>query len=116
MVAAFEASLLRLETDYGDVYFDHIWWDKPEETDAFVRAFEVLKRDGKARAVGVSTDDLAYVKRFDGDGGIDAVQLEDSILNRKAERGILPYLEERGLGTVIGGPLQKGLLTGKFTP
>lgn len=116
VVAAFEASLLRLETDYGDVYFDHIWWDKPEETDAFVRAFEVLKRDGKARAAGVSTDDLAYVKRFDGDGGIDAVQLEYSILNRKAERGILPYLEERGLGAVIGGPLQKGLLTGKFTP
>ena len=38
-----------------DVYFCHIWWDKPEETDAFIAAFELLKRDGKVRLVGVST-------------------------------------------------------------
>lgn len=43
------------------------------------------------------------------------MQLEYSILNRKAERQILPYLQEHGIGAVIRGPLQKGLLTGKFT-
>ncbi len=44
------------------------------------------------------------------------MQLEYSILNRKAERQILPYLQEHGIGVVVRGPLQKGLLTGKFTP
>jgi myo-inositol catabolism protein IolS len=65
--------------------------------------------------VGVSTDDLEYIKHFNRDGGIDVVQVEYSILNRKAERAILPYLQEHGIGAVIRGPLQKGLLTGKFT-
>lgn len=116
VIEAFEASLRRLGTDYIDVYFCHIWWDKEEETEAFIRAFETLKRDGKARVVGVSTDSLPYIQHFNRDGGVDVVQVEYSILNRKAEEGILPYCEEHGIGTVIRGPLQKGLLTGKFTP
>ena len=44
VVAALEASLRRLGTDYVDVYFCHIWWDKPEETAAFQQAFAELKR------------------------------------------------------------------------
>ncbi len=116
VVEACEASLRRLETDYIDVYFCHIWWDKHEETEAFMRAFELLKRDGKVRVTGVSTDSFPYIEHFNRDGGLDVVQLEYSILNRKAEREILPYLQEHGIGAVIRGPLQKGLLTGKFTP
>lgn len=115
VIEAFDASLRRLGTDYIDLYFDHIWWDKPAETEAFMRAFEDLKRSGKARAVGLSTDSFEYIQRFNEDDVLDAVQLEYSILNRKAEREILPYLQERGIGVVVRGPLQKGLLTGKFT-
>ncbi len=113
---ALENSLRRLGTDYVDVYFDHIWWDKPEETEAFIEALARLKEEGKARAVGVSTGDFEYIKHFNKNGGLDVVQLEYSILNRKAEREVLPYLQEHGIGAVIRGPLQKGLLTGKFTP
>ncbi|MDQ3704973.1 MAG: aldo/keto reductase [Chloroflexota bacterium] len=116
VVEAFEASLRRLQTDYIDVYFCHIWWDKHEETEAFIEAFEQLKRAGKVRAVGVSTDSFDYIKHFNRDGNIDVVQVEYSILNRKAEKDILPYLQEHSIGAVIRGPLQKGLLTGKFTP
>jgi aryl-alcohol dehydrogenase-like predicted oxidoreductase len=29
---ALEDSLRRLGTDYVDVYYDHIWWDRPEPT------------------------------------------------------------------------------------
>ena len=113
---ALENSLRRLGTDYVDVYFDHIWWDKHEETEAFIAALAQLKAEGKARAVGVSTDNFEYVKHFNRDGGLDVVQLEYSILNRKAERDILPYLQQHGIGAVVRGPLQKGLLTGKFAP
>ncbi len=113
---ALENSLRRLGTDYVDVYFDHIWWDRHEETEAFIEALSQLKAEGKARAVGVSTDDFEYIKHFNRNGDLDVVQLEYSILNRKAEREILPYLQEQGIGVVVRGPLQKGLLTGKFTP
>jgi myo-inositol catabolism protein IolS len=109
------ASLKRLEADHLDVYFCHIWWDKHEETEAFIEAFEQLKNDGKVRAVGVSTNDLDYIKHFDQDDELDVVQLDYSILNREPERDILPYLEERGIGVVVRGPLRMGLLTGKFS-
>lgn len=112
---ALESSLTRLGTDYVDVYFDHIWWDSHEETEAFIAGLAELKAEGKARAVGVSTDDFDYIKHFNKDSGLDVVQLEYSVLNRKAEKEILPYLAEQGIGVVVRGPLQKGLLTGKFS-
>jgi myo-inositol catabolism protein IolS len=114
VIGALEASLRRLNTDHVDVYFCHIWWDKPEETEAFIEAFERLKRDGKVRASGVSTNDLDHIEHFNRDEGLDVVQLDYSILNREPEREILPYLEERGIGVVVRGPLRMGILTGKF--
>src|SRR5215213_2041163 len=112
IVRACEASLRRLETDHVDVYFCHIWWDKDEETEAFIEAFERLKKDGKVRAVGVSTNDLDHIRHFDRDGGLDVVQLDYSILNREPETEVLPYLEERGIGVIVRGPLRMGILTG----
>ena len=111
---AFDASLRRLGTDYIDVYWCHIWWDKHEETEAFIEAFDELKRGGRARAVGISTDSIDHLRHFGNSGVIDAVQFDYSILNRKPESDLLPYAEEHGLGAVIRGPLFKGLLTGKF--
>ena len=115
VIEACEASLRRLGTDHVDAYFCHIWWDKREETEAFMEAFELLKRDGKVRAAGVSTNDLDHIRHFDRDGGLDVVQLDYSILNREPEREVLPYLEEHGIGVVVRGPLRMGLLTGKFS-
>jgi len=112
---ALEDSLRRLGTDYVDVYYDHIWWDRPEEREAFVEALARLKADGKVRAAGLSTDDIEYIRHFNSGGGLDVVQVEYSVLNRRAEHEILPYLGEHGIGAVLRGPLQKGLLTGKFT-
>jgi myo-inositol catabolism protein IolS len=115
IIEAFEASLRRLGTDYIDVYFDHIWWDKEQETEAFLVAFERLKREGRVRAVGVSTNDFQHVKHFDRDDALDVVQLDYSILNREPEKEILPYCQEHGIGVVVRGPLRMGILTGKFT-
>ncbi|MCP8968191.1 aldo/keto reductase [Ectobacillus ponti] len=115
VIGAFEDSLQRLGTDYLDVYFCHIWWHQEQETEAFLTAFEQLKRDGKVRAVGVSTDDFAYLQTFNRYGAVDVLQVDYSILNRAAEGEILPYCEREQIGVVVRGPLQKGLLTGKFT-
>lgn len=114
IIRAFEDSLRRLETEYIDVYFDHIWWNDPRETEAFLTAFAQLKREGRVRAVGVSTDSLEYVQHFNQDGTLDVVQLDYSLLNRAAERHLLPYCQQHGLGVVVRGPLRMGVLTGKF--
>jgi myo-inositol catabolism protein IolS len=115
VVDACEASLRRLETDYFDVYFCHIWWDNDRETDAFLQAFDELKRAGKVRAVGVSTDGINHIKHYNQSGGLDVVQLDYSILNRNPEREVLPYLQENEIGVVVRGPLKMGILTGKFS-
>jgi myo-inositol catabolism protein IolS len=115
VIDACDASLRRLGTDYIDVYWCHIWWHKPEETDAFLLAFEQLKTSGKVRAVGVSTDGIDHVRHFNRHGLIDAVQFDYSILNRNAEKDILPYAAEQHLGCVVRGPLHKGMLSGKFS-
>jgi myo-inositol catabolism protein IolS len=115
VVKAFEDSLKRLETDYIDVYFCHIWWHIEQETEAFLEAFHRLKQDGKVRAVGVSTDSYEYLNTFNRNHSIDVLQVDYSILNRAAEKEILPYCQMENIGVVVRGPLQKGLLTGKFT-
>ena len=115
VLEAFDASLRRLGTEYIDVYWCHIWWDEPEETEAFLVAFETLKRAGKVRAVGVSTDTMDHIRHFARDRVIDAVQFDYSVLNRSPEADILPFIAEHGLGAVVRGPLYKGMLSGKFT-
>ena len=115
VVKAFEDSLQRLGTDYIDVYFCHIWWHVEQETEAFLEAFDQLKQAGKVKAVGVSTDNFDYLKTFNRHHSIDVLQVEYSILNRAAENEILPYCQEENIGVIVRGPLQKGLLTGKFT-
>ncbi|MEH7504164.1 aldo/keto reductase [Neobacillus drentensis] len=115
VVKAFEDSLKRLGTDYIDVYFCHIWWHVEKETEAFLEAFDRLKQAGKVRAVGVSTDNFEYLKTFNRNSTIDVLQVDYSLSNRNAEKEILPYCEEEKIGVVVRGPLQKGLLTGKFT-
>jgi aryl-alcohol dehydrogenase-like predicted oxidoreductase len=107
-----EASLRRLGTDRIDVYLCHLWWD--ENTEAFLEAFARLVRDGKVRACGVSTNDIAHLRHFDRDGTCDVVEFDYSILNREPERELLPYCRGRGIGTIVRGPLKMGLLSGKF--
>jgi aryl-alcohol dehydrogenase-like predicted oxidoreductase len=50
-IQACEDILKRLQTDYIDLYFCHNWWHVEQETEAFLTAFDQLKRDGKVRAV-----------------------------------------------------------------
>ncbi len=114
VITALDNSLRRLGTDYVDVYFCHLWWDKEEETEAFMRAFEDIKKAGKARVTGVSAEDFTYIKHFNREGHMDVVQVDYSILNRNPEKEVLPYLKENGIGVVVKGPLKMGILTGKF--
>jgi aryl-alcohol dehydrogenase-like predicted oxidoreductase len=114
VIESCEASLRRLQTDRIDVYQCHLWWD--ENTEVFVEAFERLKTDGKIGAYGVSTNDIDHLKHFDQNRTCEIHQFDYSILNRSAERELLPYAHDRGMGTLARGSLRMGILTGKFTP
>ena len=55
MVQAVEASLKRLQTDYVDLYWVHIW-DQITPVEEVMRALDDLVRQGKVLYVGISVD------------------------------------------------------------
>ncbi|HLF42307.1 MAG TPA: aldo/keto reductase [Acidimicrobiia bacterium] len=114
LVTGVDGSLRRLDTDHIDLIQCHIPTEEPN-TDVFIEGFKRLKEEGKVRAWGVSTSDLAHLVRFNADGDCDALQIDYSILNRIPEREVLPYCQQNGIGVIVRGPLAMGLLTDKFS-
>ncbi|GAP21444.1 aldo/keto reductase [Leptolinea tardivitalis] len=109
-----EASLIRLDTDYIDVYFLHVWG---LDIDLALEAREVLEdlvRQGKIRTYGWSTDRPDAIKAFATSSNCSAVQQQLSVLDGNME--LLALCEEQNLASVNRGPLGMGLLTGKFAP
>jgi aryl-alcohol dehydrogenase-like predicted oxidoreductase len=112
---ALEASLLRLRTDRVDLLYYH----EPDGVTPLAEtlgALGELADEGKIRAYGVSNLDAAQLREAAalGDPRLAALQNEYSLLERDAERELLPLCREHGIGFVPYFPLALGLLTGKF--
>jgi len=119
LLAACEASLKRLNTDYIDLYQLHHQdlLTPPEET---LRALDDLVRSGKVRYIGSSNHSgwtkmrsLATSDRL-GLNRYISQQINYSLLERSAENELLPLGIHEGVGALIWGPLSSGYLTGKF--
>ena len=109
-----DASLHRLRTDYIDLYQCHV--RRHDNRDIFLEAFERLQERGKIRSYGVSSFFTDDVLAFDGHGRCGVVQVPYSVVERDYENDVLPLCAERNIGTLIRGPLAKGVLSGKFAP
>lgn len=109
-----DASLHRLKTDRIDLYQCHMRF--PPDVGVFLEAFERLKKKGKVRAGGISTDSVEVVERFNREGSCAAVQLDYNVFDRTAEQDLLPYCQRSGIGVIARRPLASGLATGKFNP
>jgi myo-inositol catabolism protein IolS len=109
-----EASLKRLGLETIDLYQCHVWWD--ENVEVFAEAFADLKRQGKIRFAGVSTNEIDELKHFDAaSGGLDVLQVGYSLINRGPEKESLPYCLAHDIGVITRGSLGMGRLTGKMT-
>ncbi len=110
-----EQSLKRLKTDYIDLYITH-WQDPTTPIAETMETLELLKQQGKIRAIGasnVSGDDLkAYVSA----GHLESIQEEYSMVHREIETTLLPYCAEHGISTLSYSSLALGLLSGKIGP
>jgi aryl-alcohol dehydrogenase-like predicted oxidoreductase len=120
MTRALEASLRRLRTDYLDLYWVH-WPDFVTPVDEILETVEVLVGAGKILHAGFSnfpawrTSYAAALASARGQSAnIVGVQTEYSLVERSADREILPMAEALGLGAVLYSPLGGGLLTGKY--
>jgi aryl-alcohol dehydrogenase-like predicted oxidoreductase len=114
-----DASLTRLQTDRLDLYLTHDV-DPDTPIDETLRAFEDLVRAGKVLYVGASNFAACQVARANGvseEHGwtrFQCVQNSFSLLDRAAEREVLPFCADRGLGFTAYSPLAGGWLTGKY--
>ncbi|WP_404790649.1 aldo/keto reductase [Altericista sp. CCNU0014] len=107
-----QASLFRLQTDWADAVLCHE--GDIEDPDIYLEAFEQLKAQGYLRAYGISTNDFEVLKRFNANNTCRIVECDYSLLNRKAEKQMLPYCMENGIAVLVRGPLGQGLLSGKY--
>jgi 1-deoxyxylulose-5-phosphate synthase len=120
VLAAIDASLKRLGTDYVDLYQVH-HFDAGTPMDETVEAFDAVVKSGKARYVGVSNFQAYRVARALGRSetlGVTrlvSVQPRYNLLFRQIERELLPLCQEEGLAVIPYNPLAGGLLTGKHT-
>jgi len=119
MVQSVEASLRRLKTDRIDLYLVHLD-DGVTPVEEVARGFDDLVRAGKILYGGFSNmpawrvATAATTADLRGWTPIAGLQVEYSLLERAAERELLPMAEAFGLGVMGYSPLAAGLLTGKY--
>ena len=118
ILAACEASLRRLQTDWIDLYYAHMP-DPETPIDESLRAFDDLVRGGKVRYLGLSNYPawqvalaLAATERA-GLARVDCVQPRYNLLYREIDSELLPLCRDQGIGVAVYNPLAGGLLTGK---
>jgi aryl-alcohol dehydrogenase-like predicted oxidoreductase len=118
MMQSLESSLRRLGTDYVDIFMVH-FSDGLTPMEEIVRGFEDLVRAGKVNYVGFSDFPAWRVARGATLAQLSglpvaAIQMEFSLVERTAERELLPMAEGLGLGVTLWSVLGGGLLSGKY--
>jgi aryl-alcohol dehydrogenase-like predicted oxidoreductase len=119
MMQAVEASLKRLQTDYIDLYWVHVW-DQITPVEEVMRGLDDLIRQGKVLHVGISdapawwiaqANTLAQLRAWSPFVGL---QIEYSLIERTVERELVPMARALNLGLTAWSPLANGILTGKY--
>ncbi|MGH7206692.1 MAG: aldo/keto reductase [Nitrospiraceae bacterium] len=108
-----EDSLRRLRTDYIDIYQMH-WPDRNTPFEETMEALLDLQRQGKIRFIGLSNFDEAQIERCLAVGPVHVLQPPYNLFERGIEEAMLPYCISKRIGTLIYGPLCRGLLSGKY--
>lgn len=119
MMRSVDASLKRLNTDFIDLLYLHIW-DGLTPVDEVMRGLDDLVRMGKVNYIGIS-DTPAWViaqantmAELMGWSKFVGLQVEYSLLQRAPERELLPMAKNFGLTLLPWAPLAGGALTGKY--
>jgi len=119
LIEACEASLKRLQTDWIDLYQLHrSQSDIP--IDETLRALDDLIRQGKVRYIGTSmfpawkSVEALWAAKELGLNRFVCEQMAYNLLDRTAEREVIPAAQTFGLALIPWAPLCGGLLTGKY--
>lgn len=109
-----DEALLRLKTDYIDIFYLHFPDEKTPKDEA-VETLDEIRKAGKIRAIGVSNFSLEQIKEANANGKVDIVEDQYSLVHRSAVKEELEYLQAQNISFVPYFPLASGLLTGKYS-
>ncbi len=115
-----DKTLARLGTDYIDIW-QVSQWDYENPLDDTLSALDYAFSTGRARYVGISNFSGWQAARaatlqqgHSMKAPIVTAAHEYSLLNRDAEREVIPAADEIGFGFLAWAPLGRGVLTGKY--
>jgi aryl-alcohol dehydrogenase-like predicted oxidoreductase len=112
---ALERSLQRLQVDTIDLYQLH---NPSAEVMRRGEIFELMdrcKREGKIRYYGVSLETVADGLVALQTGKPDTLQVVYNILHQDPEAELLPLAQQHGVAIIARVPLERGVLSGRFT-
>lgn len=119
MMRSVEESLRRLDTEFIDLFWVHMW-DFTTPVDEVLRGLDDLVRSGKVGYIGIS-DTPAWVvsqantmAELQGWTRFVGLQVEYSLLQRAPERDLLPMARQFGMAVTPWGAIGGGALTGKY--
>lgn len=119
LMASIDQSLARLGLDYVDIFYHH----RPDPNtpiEETMGALDSIVKQGKALYVGLSnynTEQIKKAVRVLNQLGTPCLisQPSYSMFNRWIEEdGLLDFLDEKGIGSIVFSPLSQGLLTDKY--
>ncbi|MGW1816479.1 aldo/keto reductase [Streptomyces sp. NPDC002125] len=121
LLAALDASLRRLGTDYVDLWQIHAF-DPVTPLEETLQALDLAVSSGRVRYAGVSGFSgwqlaKAATWQLAAPGQrtrLACTQMEYSLLQRGVEREVLPAALDLGVGLLPSSPLGRGVLTGKY--
>ena len=109
-----EGCLRRLNTDYIDLLLIHFHDHKTPQAET-IAGLQSLQQAGKIRHYGVSNYSAPMLAAAQEQGQLAANQVGYHLFDRRAEKAVLPYCREQGIGFMAYGTLAFGLLSGAFT-
>jgi aryl-alcohol dehydrogenase-like predicted oxidoreductase len=117
ILAAIDASLRRLGTDYVDLYQIHRWDDQTPIEESMEALHDVV-RAGKARYLGASSmfawqfAKAQHLAERHGWTAFVSMQNHYNLIYREEEREMIPLCADQGVGVLPYSPLARGVLTG----
>jgi 1-deoxyxylulose-5-phosphate synthase len=116
IMAAIDASLRRLGTDYVDLYQIHRW-DPDTPIEETMDALHDVVRAGKARYLGASSMYAWQFAKAQRVAKTPFVSMQNhyNLVYREEEREMIPQCLDMGVGCIPWSPLARGLLAGTRT-
>jgi aryl-alcohol dehydrogenase-like predicted oxidoreductase len=118
-MAALDASLERLQTNYLDLYYIHAW-DSGTPLKETLTTLNDMVRTGKVRYIGVANfaawqlqKAIDMCDKFNLEP-ISCIQQQYSLLCRETEWDVLPCVRENRISLLPWSPLKGGWLAGHY--